>query len=231
MYAPLCEAIVKLCLLGRIPNRRPGHRRSAVWRGALPIAAGVLALATAASAHAALVIGDFVLEETDENIPSVGTVQTLINSQLGTSLSLLQLTDPVLSENGSETSAFGTLTSTEIPDPDVASPMLENTVGTWTFTPTSGHIVDFILVKNDDSFAIWDLRNVAMANMGCWSTYYQDASCTDGSGTTLLSLFDDDFDGLVAFSSVVPIPAAGWLFLSALVGLWVVRRRSAANNA
>lgn len=222
---------MKLCLLGRTPNRRRGHLRPTAWRGSLSILGGFLALATAGSAHAALVIGDFVLEQQSETIPSVGTVQSLINSELGTGLSLLQLTDPVLSENGSETSAFGTLMSTEIPDADVASPPLEQTVGTWTFTPTSGHVVDFILVKNDDSFAIWDLRAVAMANMGCWSIYYQDASCTDGSGTTLLTWFDDDFDGLVAFSSVVPIPAAGWLFLSALVGLWVVRRRSAAGIA
>ncbi len=210
---------------------RMSDRPSNLPRRIVPALFGAAAMSFACGSQAAVVQGDFVPDRLADTIPTVATVEALINAQFGTSLDLLQLTAPVFNENGSATSALGTLTSTEVAEDDLAPGVPEESVGTWTFNsadPSAGFDVNFILLKNDDSFAIWDLRAVAMSTIGCWSTVHKKASCTNGLDTIFLSFPGDDFDGLVAYS-FAPIPAAGWLFLSALVGRSVVRRRSPAT--
>ncbi len=82
--------------------------------------------------------------------------------------------------------------------------------GGWSYSGPG--VVDYIVVKAGNMFAVYhytDANTGGMPNMGIWDT-----GDLDNKGVSHISAY-----------MVVPIPAAGWLLVSALAGFGLLGRR------
>lgn len=103
-------------------------------------------------------------------------------------------------------------------------------VGDTIFAPTAAGTVPFSFVTTDSGGLI--AKNGGSIDSGLSIAF------ADLGNNSFLIMFNDtghdvDFDDLVVKVSAVPLPAAVWLMLSAIVGLWgmsrVVRNGARAN--
>ncbi len=88
--------------------------------------------------------------------------------------------------------------------------------GDWSYS--GSELIDYLIVKASDEFAVYkytDANTANMRNIGIWST---------------LALGSKDVSHISAYS-VVPIPAAVWLFGCGLVGLFGIKRSQKTVNA
>jgi len=117
-------------------------------------------------------------------------------------------------------SIFSTITeeSTQIIN-EIEVPLIESKAIDWTWDNTFGTL-DFLSIKFDGAVVVYDLNG---ATSGSWDSQYfcnTHQICTNN-------------DGGFAFShsaayTVVPVPAAVWLFGSGLIGLIGIARRKKA---
>lgn len=86
----------------------------------------------------------------------------------------------------------------------------EPVAGEWSYSGQG--LVDYLVIKAGPAYAVYqytDANTDNMRNMGLWDT--------SGVGNKGLS-------HITAYQAVIPVPAAGWLFLSGLAGLGLMRR-------
>lgn len=108
-----------------------------------------------------------------------------------------------------------------------------NRSGTWTYS--GPELVAYLTVKAGPDYEIWGVQN--LGNMGCWATNIQSSAlCNNMDLISALMAGGSSMGPALSHLSIwglesgdtpqlIPIPAAGWLFLSAIAGLVVVGRR------
>lgn len=105
--------------------------------------------------------------------------------------------------------------------------------GTWSYSGTD--TIDWLVIKYGTNFGVYEIT--AGDTSGVWSINDLEAYLDDdASGAKIKKDGSINFSSIshaTAYSSmtVVPLPAAGWLFLSGLVGLFTISRRKYANKA
>jgi hypothetical protein len=114
-------------------------------------------------------------------------------------------------------------------------------VSDWTGGPTSGHIFTSDSPLNSDAGELF----LSSYDVDGWDRYlglfFEDALTNQG-GTVAIDIFfsseeivDLSYQQIVIYQrdvlsgsvTAVPLPAAAWLFISALAGLWRLNRRQA----
>jgi len=103
---------------------------------------------------------------------------------------------------------------------------IEPTSGTWTYDGTGS--VDYLTVKFDGVFALFEVTDGDIT--GDWDTSVfgnEFQSCFGGGGGGRSSCDPYGLSHIAVYTTVVPVPAALWLFGSGLLGLIGVARRRA----
>jgi hypothetical protein len=133
-------------------------------------------------------------------------------------------------ENGSTTGeSFGTISFSN----EIVNGEGEILAADWTYTPPGGstQVVSYLAVKAGDTHAYFDYTGSDMPNQG----YFDVAClflqvCQNDTRDTLSALNRDGLNAMSHVTAYTPLPAAIWLFLSALAGLFGIgyKRRSSA---
>lgn len=100
--------------------------------------------------------------------------------------------------------------------------------GEWTFTPASGFLEPhYLVVKASNEYAVWEITAAERQADGSLAGTWETTHLVNGGGN------QPDLSHLSFYNtgSEVPLPAAAWLFGSAMLGLAGIGYRRKAKDA